>query len=371
MTGTLFFSPGYREARRLLLDTAARMNIPVKTRILGTHSGAGGEVLATDMLWIGESNPRGVIMVSSGLHGVEGFAGSAAQLALLAQLDETPPPPGIAVAIVHALNPYGFSYLRRTNEDNVDLNRNFIDFTQDLPAAPDYESLHPAVAPPHWCGPSRDAADQALAKAWATMGPRDFQQAVCQGQHVHADGLFYGGTEPAWSNNGLRALIADLPANLELLVHIDIHTGLGPYGVGELLYTLEPDTPAAAMAREWYGTLGLNVAGWNTSSATQVHGTMNNAFRLARAQALSLSIEFGTVAFQRMFEALRNDNLLRLYGIDDEDARRAAELELRACFNPDDDWWRQAVLDRCDEVLRCTLARVRHHLGIPGSGSPG
>jgi len=352
-----------------LLDTASRMNIAVKSHLLDSHQGRAGETLATDMLWFGDGAPRGVIMVSSGLHGIEGFAGSAAQLAILAQLGENPPPPGIAVAIVHALNPHGFSYLRRTNEHNVDLNRNFIDFTDVLPEAPDYETLHPALVPSHWCGPPRDAADRAIAEAWGTMGSRDFQQAVCQGQHVHADGLFYGGTEPAWSNIMLRALIADLPANLELLVHIDIHTGLGPYGVGELLYTLEPDTPAAVMARDWYGALGLNVAGGNASSATRVRGTMNNAFRLARAQALSLSIEFGTVAFQRMFAALREDNLLHHYGINDEDVRRSAAQELRQCFNPDDEWWRQAVLDRCDEVLRCTLTRVQHHLGI-GSGVP-
>ena len=29
--------------------------------------------------------------------------------------------------MIHALNPFGFAHLRRANEDNVDLNRNFVD----------------------------------------------------------------------------------------------------------------------------------------------------------------------------------------------------------------------------------------------------
>ena len=43
---------------------------------------------------------------------------------------------GVAVLYVHALNPYGFSWWRRTTHENVDLNRNFHDFSKPLPRNP-------------------------------------------------------------------------------------------------------------------------------------------------------------------------------------------------------------------------------------------
>src|SRR5438093_8933584 len=84
--------------------------------------GPNDEGLGIDIAWFGAENPRRVILHSSGLHGVEGFAGSAIQLQLL---DSLPPlPKDAALILVHVLNPYGMAWLRRANENNVDLNRN-------------------------------------------------------------------------------------------------------------------------------------------------------------------------------------------------------------------------------------------------------
>ena len=65
--------------------------------------------------------------ISSGIHGVEGFFGSAVQLAFLDSLPPNwQPPPGTKFILLHALNPFGFAWRRRFNEENVDLNRNFL-----------------------------------------------------------------------------------------------------------------------------------------------------------------------------------------------------------------------------------------------------
>ena len=85
------------------------------------------------------------LVVSSGLHGVEGFFGSAVQIAWLeghaGRLagDASRPP---ALVFVHAINPHGFAWRRRWNENNVDLNRNFLKAGWDPDADPRYrESL--------------------------------------------------------------------------------------------------------------------------------------------------------------------------------------------------------------------------------------
>jgi hypothetical protein len=84
-----------------------------------------------------------LLMHLSGVHGVEGFAGSAVQVAALKRIAAEAATDTAAAAatsasgnaastrskpytlcFVHAVNPYGFAALRRFNENNVDLNRN-------------------------------------------------------------------------------------------------------------------------------------------------------------------------------------------------------------------------------------------------------
>src|SRR5204862_4906486 len=83
--------------------------------------------LTIDAAVFGAGRPRRVVLVTSGLHGVEGFVGSAVQAALLEDaFTSWQPPAGAAVVLLHALDPFGFDQLRRTNADNIDLNRNFL-----------------------------------------------------------------------------------------------------------------------------------------------------------------------------------------------------------------------------------------------------
>src|SRR5438874_5154353 len=91
--------------------------------VLPLHAtGPRGETLGIDIAWFGDKVPRRAVLHSSGLHGVEGFAGSAIQIQALRELPRVPD--DTALFLVHILNPYGMCWLRRANENNVDLNRN-------------------------------------------------------------------------------------------------------------------------------------------------------------------------------------------------------------------------------------------------------
>src|ERR1051326_2712065 len=119
---TSYFSPDYFSARDRFRRAAAQAGATTHALPLSAK-GPQGESLVTDIAWFGAASPRRVLVHSSGLHGVEGFAGSAIQLQLL---DNVPVPPAdTAIVVVHILNPYGMAWLRRVNENNVDLNRNF------------------------------------------------------------------------------------------------------------------------------------------------------------------------------------------------------------------------------------------------------
>lgn len=357
MDGRAFFSGSYKEARERFVAMAARADARLVTSTLLDHVGREGETLTTDMAWFGDSHPRAVLMVTSGIHGVEGFAGSAAQLNFGEKLRRDTVPEGLAVALVHAVNPFGFSYLRRMNEDNVDLNRNFIDFSRPLPDAPGYEELHPGLLATDWDGPDRRRSDAHYELHWQDLGPRQFHQTLFHGQHSYPDGLFFGGREPSWSNRTLHALIAQLPASVELLAHIDLHTGLGPKGYGELVYTLDPHTDAARMAREWYSDLGLQVFGTEGSSTSEVQGIMNLAFVQPRFQTLSMTMEFGTVPLDDMLLAVRAENMARHMDAPQE-VRAQTSARLLEAFRPDEDAWMSDVVARCEIVFGRALSRL-------------
>ena len=131
------FAQTYAQAREKFLAAAEAAE-------LDTHShphpmrGRDGEPLALDVVRDGPPDAKRLLIISSGCHGVEGFCGSGIQVALLgdAAWRRSAHEAGVAVLYLHALNPYGFSWWRRTTQENIDLNRNFQDFHRPLPANP-------------------------------------------------------------------------------------------------------------------------------------------------------------------------------------------------------------------------------------------
>src|SRR6478672_7572941 len=117
----------------------------------------------------------------SGTHGVEGFCGSGCQVGFLVDRVYEGLPKTVDVALVHALNPFGFAWLRRVNENNVDLNRNFQDFTKPLPPSPAYDEIHDILIPSDWDGEDRQRADSALQTFIKEKGLPSFQAAVTGG----------------------------------------------------------------------------------------------------------------------------------------------------------------------------------------------
>ncbi|MDB5889445.1 MAG: hypothetical protein JWP47_276 [Polaromonas sp.] len=188
---TQAFSSNYAKARVKFLEAAALANVNVASH---EHplQGLDGETLAMDVALDSAPDAHSLLIVSSACHGVEGFCGSGVQVFALHDADwrDKARTQGIAVLYVHAVNPYGFSHMRRATHENIDLNRNFQDFSQPLPVNEAYRALHSLLLPERW--PPDEANGSAIEQGIASMGMQAYQAAITRGQHEFADGLFYG-----------------------------------------------------------------------------------------------------------------------------------------------------------------------------------
>ena len=122
-----YFSADYTQARTKFLDAAKAAGARIEA-YRNPSRGPEGSTLFTDTAWLGPMDAKRVLVTLSATHGVEGFCGSAVQSGSLAGGLANDLPSDTAFLSIHAINPYGFAWLRRVTEDNVDLNRNFIDF---------------------------------------------------------------------------------------------------------------------------------------------------------------------------------------------------------------------------------------------------
>ncbi len=211
---------------------ARRQNAAFEVR---EHPKSGGRFgrLETGVLRYGGDNPQTVIFLTSGVHGVEQAAGSWCQFDLIDQgvLDNLPK--GIAVVLIHAINPWGAAAGRRYTEENVDLCRNFVDFEQASPNPLDsYNALQPLfdAAP----ADAKDA-DAELARFASEHGVPAFYAAVMSGQYRDPDGIGFGGKAPTWARQTLEAIMLGQASNAKRIYALDYHTGVGPYAYGSII----------------------------------------------------------------------------------------------------------------------------------------
>ena len=61
------------------------------------------------------------------------------------------------------INPYGFAWTRRVTEDNVDLNRNFVDHDKPYPRNDGYLAIADAVLPQEWSEASKAETERLFA----------------------------------------------------------------------------------------------------------------------------------------------------------------------------------------------------------------
>lgn len=353
------FSHSYASARKRFLAAARARELPVES-YKHRFPGRDNETLAIDVVLDGSPDARRLIVVSSGVHGVEGFCGSGIQVFSLHD-DEVrvrAKAAGVAILYIHAVNPYGFSYIRRVTHENVDLNRNFHDFSQPLPVNVGYRALHDLLIPKQW--PPTLGNKAKLGWMIATQGKRAFQAAVSGGQHEFEDGLFFGGTQATWSNETVRTIVRKYCAVAQSIAWLDLHTGLGPEGKGERILSARNNPEGLADAKSMWGEAITSFFEATTVSAN-VTGGMLAALQLECAQAdfNAISIEYGTQPIKSVMAAMRAEQWLQKNPRTGATQAQRIKRQMLNAFFVDTDAWKSTVIEQAREALFQAIAGKR------------
>lgn len=362
MAPTIAPAAPYAEARRATLAAAEAAGATL-TSHPHPRPGPDGEPLATDVARFGA--PVGeadhVVLVLSGTHGVEGHAGSGLQRNLIASGRLDGLPPGVAVVLVHAVNPYGMAWTRRVDHENVDVNRNFVD-PADLPENPHYEEVDHLLNP---TDAELDLEDTSfvdgLMAFMGRVGELTAFRTLNGGQYTHPRGVQFGGQAPTWSRRTLEAIWDEQLAGARRAVNLDIHTGLGPTGGLTVFQTADEGEVAAELGRRWYPDKV-----WRADRSTHDpidHGLLGPGFDswaasrggAAPAETATFVVEFGTLDVVKGITAFRADNWLAHHGDRSSPTGQAIVRLMLDQFYVDDEGWRTAVAEQGEAALHIAL----------------
>lgn len=358
------FPDDYRTARARFREAAGRLACEVEEHKIAGY-GPHGEALAIDVAILPAGPFRSTLVVSSGIHGVEGYLGSAIQHRLLEGWRAGLPP--VRCVLVHALNPYGFAWRRRVDAANVDVNRNLLAEGEHFRGSPMLYAaldrvLNPKHAPRRW----KPLVPHLLA-ALIRNGMPALKQALAAGQYDYPQGLFYGGDRPSPTGMVLANHFERWLGAAKCVMHLDVHTGLGRRGTFKLLIDQPLTAPQGERLREWFGHDAFEAAS-PAGVAYSARGTLGRwcAARAASRDYVYAAAEFGTYGLVPVLAGLRAENQAHHWCRPDDPVLERSKRRLAELFCPASERWRRYALATGQQLV----TRAMHGLSTHEAGPP-
>ncbi len=359
----------YDECRARFRHVAGQRGLDVESRPIEAR-GPQGQELGVDVVRLGAARPERLLIVLSGVHGVEGFIGSALQTDLLGRLDAAELPAGTGLLVVHGVNPWGMAWWRRQNESNVDLNRNWRR-DHNEPAPNDaYDEIHAVACPDTPDLPSVDHLLEQAAELVAARGLVWVRDAITVGQYRHPDGLHYGGERTEASTAIVEDLVGAHAASARFVLTIDLHTGHGPSGEVTFLSDKPEGSAQDEFLRSAFPAFRVEATADNPDATTGLKsGQIANgvAQLLLDATCFASCVEFGTATDLEQLAATYQEQWVHRRGDRSHPDHAAAVWAYRCCFTPDDPAWEQAAITGGRAVLDEALRAVIDSGATPGA----
>ena len=144
------------------------------------------------------------------------------------------------------------------------------------------------------------------------------------GQYTHPMGIHFGGSAPSWSRQTQTSIFNSFLSRAVRIAILDIHSGLGPWGIGEQIVTQPVSSDGFRRARSWFGGAVTSIHDGSSSSAPIAGDGLSAApALLAHAEVTTMALEFGTLSLERVHEAICGDAWLH--------ARGELEFSVRPC----------------------------------------
>ena len=265
----------------------------------------------------------------------------------------------VGILIVANINPYGMKYMRRYNENNVDLNRNFIlDWENfDLTSNKDYPEVKSFLQPEGKIGNAlwHEINFYAnLAKEALTKGADKVSDALLTGQYEYPQGVYYGGNGDEASTAYLKGVFNDcLESGYENIVHIDIHSGYGPrYNM--VIFNSGYETMTEAETKEAF-RYDYVISHDSESFYATIGDTTDYFYRLAESkntdkELFSTCFEFGTIgdSFIDSILSLKytvDENRQHWYPTENETTKEVIKENYNELFYPTEKEWREKTVE--------------------------
>ena len=230
------FYDEYDDVREHILDTVDTLKAKGYKAELSSYAINQSDGLYIDSVYIPATEKQmNLVVITTGVHGIEGYIGSVMLDVFWKEIYETEiDKTNTGILVVANVNPYGMKYHRRYNENNVDLNRNFIlDWeTFDTTVNKDYPKVDSFLGPKVTMGNivgHELSFYGSMIKELVEDGADTISNALLGGQYEYPEGVYYGGNGDEASTTYLKDVFRQtLESEYKNIVHIDVHSGYGP-----------------------------------------------------------------------------------------------------------------------------------------------
>ena len=311
-----------------------------------------------------------LILLTTGVHGMEGYIGSVMLDVFFEEIYPTLNTANTGILIVANVNPYGMKYMRRYNENNVDLNRNFIEDWEnfDLSSNKEYPKVDKFLQPEGKMGNAfwhEVSFFLSLAKEAIFTGADTISDALLTGQYEYPEGVYYGGNGDEKSTTYLKGVFADCLNGLyDNIIHVDIHSGYGPrYNM--VIFNSVQDSTTEAEAREMFGY--DYIIATNSDEFYPTFGdTTDYFYRLKNSmesdkELYSTCFEFGTIgdSFIDSIFSLKytvDENRQHWYPTDNAITEQMVRENYYELFYPTETEWREKTIVDFKAAMNGVLA---------------
>ncbi len=327
--------------------------------------------LTTNWVYLPPKKEKGnLIIIVSGVHGVEAFASTAVQRMFMREVFPQTQDGQTGFLFIHVINPYGHKYSRRVTENNVDLNRNFInnrpfDF---LDPNGEYPKLDRFLNPENPVNISPFSRFQSLLQSLYYIvrhSKRKVRQAILQGQYSFPKGIFYGGPKTEPHVEPLKTLLQEKTAGYKKNLLIDLHTGYGERGKLHLFGLPHYNDQTKKAMQEVFKGYSID-SGKDKDFYTITGDLTAYAFDILQGElTLAITFEYGTLDSQTTKGSL--DSLQRTkwenqgfwWGYRDQKTETKVKQWYREMFYPSDPQWRQAIMKESARTFPILIRRLQ------------